>query len=249
MARGLALLLGIAVLASGCGSGAERATMTVRERFEPIQVPKRVSGSTIRGGQAVRNDCAIGAVYTVREATGTAYLTQSEVIHLRLHPSRRGITYELECLGPLVVELPAAAKHFEATARDRRGGGHESVRVQTNASVRFAPGRRLRPARGKQVIVVEWPRRPGSAHDDYRLELSFEVPRAPLLRERVVYTASVSCGGSDYVQPVVPLRNDLGYVNAFTVPPHGRSFDFILPRIATGISSHNEETANLACPG
>jgi hypothetical protein len=249
MARGLALLLGIAALVTGCGSGSGRATMTVRERFEPVQVPNRVSGTTTRAGQAVRNDCAIGAVYTVREATGTAYLTQSEIVHLRLHPRRRGTSYDLECLGPLVVELPRAAKHVEATARDRRGGGRESLTVRTNASIRLAPGRPLRPASGKQIVVVEWPRRPGPAHDDFRLELSFELPTAQLIRERVVYTASVSCGSSNYLQPVVPLRDDLGYVNAFTVPPHRRSFDFILPRIAAGISSHNEETASLACVG
>jgi hypothetical protein len=62
-----------------------------------------------------------------------------------------------------------------------------------------------------------------------------------------MYTASISCGGSSYLQPMVPLTNDLGFVNAFTVPQHGRPFDFILPRLATGISSHGEATRRLAC--
>ena len=84
-------------------------------------------------------------------------------------------------------------------------------------------------------------------YDDYRVELSFGLPKAPLVRERVVYTASISCGGSSYLQPMVPLTNDLGFVNAFTVRQHGKPFDFSLPRLATGISSHGEATRTLAC--
>jgi len=62
-----------------------------------------------------------------------------------------------------------------------------------------------------------------------------------------VYTASVSCGGSSYLQPVVPLTNDLGFVNAYTVPSDGKPFDFIVPRLASGISSQAEVTRTLAC--
>jgi hypothetical protein len=146
-----------------------------------------------------------------------------------------------------VVELPAAATRVEATELSRSGDRRGSVPVRTDASVRLAPGQALRPAPGKQIVVVQWPRHPGSAYANYIVELSFEVPKAPLIRERVAYTASVSCGGASYVEPVVPLGEGLGFVNAFTVPPHGRPFDFILPHIATGISSHDEETVNLAC--
>jgi hypothetical protein len=228
MARAVLLVL-VAVFAAGCGS--HHATMTVRERFERVQDPHRVSGTTMRAGQVVRNDCAIGAVYTVREATGTAYLSQNEIVHLRLHAPRAGTAYELECLGPLVVELPAKATRVRATV------AHESVPVRTHVSVRP-----LRPAPGKQIVVFDWPRRTSAG-----LELSFELPKARLIRERVVYTASITCGGSSYLEPLVPLSEGLGFVNAYTVPPHGRPFDFILPRIAPGISSHIEQTANLRC--
>ena len=247
MARALVVLLGSAALAAGCGSGSERATMTVRERFEPIQVPRRVGGTATPAGRPVRADCSLAAVYKVREATGTAFLIQSQMLHLLLHPPRSGTAYEVECLGPLVAELPAAAKHVEATELTRSGHRRGSVSVQTHASVRLAPRRALRPAPGKQIVTVEWPRHPGAAHDDFMLELSFEVPKAPLIRERVAYTASVSCAGANYVEPVVPLGAGLGFVNAFTVPPHGRPFDFILPHIAAGISNHSEESVNLAC--
>ena len=221
--------------------------MTVRQRFEPIQVPRLIGGTTTRAGQPVRADCSLAAVYKVREATGTAFLIQSERLHLRLRPAGRGTAYEVECLGPLVLELPAAATHVEATELTRAGHRRSSVPVRTHALVRLAPGRALGPAPGKQIVTVQWPRHAGAAHDDFKLELSFEVPKARLIRERVAYTASVSCGGATYVEPVVPLGEGLGFVNAFLVRPDGRPFDFILPHIAAGISSHNEETVNLAC--
>jgi hypothetical protein len=249
LARALALMLTVsAALAAGCGSDSGRATMTVRERFEPIQVPRRVEGKTTAAGQPVRANCSLAAVYNVREATGTAFLIQSQLLHLRLHAPARGTAYEVECLGPLVAELPSGAKRVEATELTRSGHRRGSVPVRTHASVRLAPGRSLRPAAGKQIVVVQWPRHVGSAYDDYKLELSFEVPKAPLIRERVAYTASVSCGSARYLEPVVPLDEGLGFVNAFTVPPNGRPFAFILPHIATGISSHSEATQTLACP-
>jgi hypothetical protein len=246
LAKALALVLACStVLATGCGSG--RDSMLVRERFEAVQVPHRIAGTTSRAGQVVPNDCPLSAVYKVREATGTAYLTQSQIVHLRLRVPRKGTAYQLECLGPLLAELPAEASKIEASTRDLSGGRNESLSIRTPASVRLAPGRPLRPAPGKQLVIVEWPRRPGTEYDDYRVELGFQLPKAPLVRERVVYTASISCGGSSYLQPMVPLTNDLGFVNAFTVPPHGKSFDFILPHLATGISSHGEANRTLRC--
>jgi len=247
LARALTLLFAsTATLAAGCGSG--RDSMVVRERFEAVQAPHRIAGTTSRAGRIVHNNCTISAVYKVREATGTAFLTQTQLVHLRLRVPTKGTAYELECLGPLLAELPAKASKVEAAAHDLSGRRLRTLRVRTRASsVRLAPGRRLRPAPGKQLVVVEWPRRPGSAYDNHRVELSFRLPKALLVRERVVYTASVSCGGSSYLQPVVPLTNDLGFVNAYTVPSDGKPFDFIVPRLASGISSHAEATRTLAC--
>jgi hypothetical protein len=247
LARALTLLFASsAALAAGCGSG--RDSMLVRERFEAIQAPHRIAGTTSRAGQVVRNDCTISAVYKVREATGTAFLIQSLLLHLRLRVPTKGTAYELECLGPLLVELPAEASKVEASAHDLSGGRKQSLSVRTHASsLRLTPGRLLRAAPGKQLVVVGWPRRLGAAYDNYRVELGFRLPKAALVRERVVYTASIACGGSSYLQPVVPLTNDLGFVNAYTVPRDGKPFDFIVPRLATGISSHAETTRTLAC--
>jgi len=109
------------------------------------------------------------------------------------------------------------------------------------------PGRLLRAAPRKQLVTIDWPDRRAFAYDDYRVELGFQLPKTPLVRERVVYTASISCGGSSYLQPMVPLANDLGFVNAFTIPPRGKPIEFIVPRLATGISSHAEASRTLAC--
>src|SRR4051812_34573097 len=78
----LVVLPASAILVAGCGSG--RETMLVRERLEAVQAPHRVAGTTNRAGQVVTNDCRISAVYKVREATGTAFLTQSKLVHLLL---------------------------------------------------------------------------------------------------------------------------------------------------------------------
>ena len=107
LARAVILLGGFTALAAGCGSGGD--SMVVRERFEAVQAPHRIAGTTSRAGQIVRNDCKVSAVYKVREATGTAFLTQTQIVHLRLGVPTKGTAYELECLGPLLAELPSGA--------------------------------------------------------------------------------------------------------------------------------------------
>ena len=45
--------------------------------------------------------------FDVREATGSAVLIQLYVVHLRTRPLRRGTRYEIDCAGPLIIQLPA----------------------------------------------------------------------------------------------------------------------------------------------
>ena len=242
--RGLVWALALAcsaALAAGCGS-ADRTVM--HQRFESVQAPQRVAGTTGRARQGVGTACKLSAVYKVREATGTAYLIQTELVHLRLRPARAGTRYRLDCRGPLVVELPAGATHVEATS------GKQELQVRRLTEVRLGPGRPARPQPRKQLVAVDWPDASAATYDDQKLELRLELPdKARLLRERVVYTASVSCGRSSYVHPLVPLIDDLGFVNATTIPRGGKPFDFTLPHLAGGISSHAEVTRTLACPG
>ena len=72
----------------------------VKESFTPEQVPHRVHGVTVRGGQVVRIDCSVTIVYDVNEATGSTVLVQRYVVHLRTRPLPRGTAYAFDCTGP-----------------------------------------------------------------------------------------------------------------------------------------------------
>ena len=233
-------MLAATALAAGCGSS-DRTVL--HQRFESVQAPQRVAGTTVRPRQGVGTVCKLSAVYKVREATGTAYLIQTELVHLRLRPARAGTRYAVDCRGPLIVELPAGAAQVEATS------GKQELRVRRLTEVQLGPGEPVQAQPRAQLVAVDWPDATAATYDDRKLELRIELPHKPrFLRERVVYTASVSCGRSSYVHPVVPLIEDLGFVNATTIPRGGKPFDFVLPHLAGGISSHAEVTRKLACP-
>ena len=233
-------MLAAAALAAGCGS---HPRTVVLQRFESVQAPQRVAGTTLEARQSVRTTCKLSAVYKVREATGTAYLIQTELVHLRLRPARAGTRYRVDCRGPLVVELPAGSSHLEATSEG------QELPVRRLDTVRLGPGDPTRPHARMQLVAIGWPDASAATYDDPKLKLGLELPDKPkFLRERVVYTVSVSCGRLTYVHPVVPLIDDLGFVNASTIPRGGKPFDFILPHLVGGISSHAEVTSTLACP-
>lgn len=215
----------------------------MHQRFESVQAPHYVAATTVSARQRVGTDCKLSAVYKVQEATGTAYLIQTELVHLRLRPPRAGTRYRLDCRGPLVIELPVGAVHLDATS------GKQTLSVHRLHTVRLGPGRPIRPQPRTQLVAVDWPDATAATYDDRKLELRLELPHKPrFLRERVVYTASVSCGASSYMHPLVPLIDDLGFVNASTIPRGGKPLDFVLPHLAGGISSHAEVTSTLACP-
>jgi hypothetical protein len=225
------MVLVSALLAAGCGSGSN--SVLVRERFEPIQVPNRLTGRS-----AI--ECKLGATYTVREATGTAYLTQTKVVRLRLGVPR-GTRTELDCVGPLVVELPATATSIAAHVGRRRLG------LRRVPSLPLAAGGALRPRPRTQLVVVDWPQASPTRYDKYRIVLRFRARKAPFVRERVVYTARVACGETSSVQPVVPMGDGLGWINAYTMRTDGKAFDFIVPRLASGIRSLAVQTRVLRC--
>jgi hypothetical protein len=60
LARAVILFGGFTALAAGCGSGGD--SMVVRERFEAVQAPHRIAGTTSSARQIVRNDCTISAI-------------------------------------------------------------------------------------------------------------------------------------------------------------------------------------------
>jgi hypothetical protein len=224
-------------------SGASPVEVT--ESLAPEQTPHRVHGRTTRGAQIVRIDCSTTISYDVKEATGTAVLTQTYVVHLRTRRLRRGTAYELDCTGPVILELPADASGARARSVDASGQGVPLPVQAPVASVPVAFEKRLRPEPGMQLAVVRWPRElPGG---DYRVELSFGLPETRAIREKAVVTAAVSCGRSRYVEPILPPVTRMARVPAFTIRRSADPIAFPLPRIAPGIAASAEATRTLSC--
>jgi len=204
------VLVGLSVVAAGCAFESQvavqfmpAAPVVVKESSNPEQIPHRVQGVTTRGGQVVGIDCSISIVYDVREATGSAVLAQLYLVHLRTRPLPRGTAYRLDCTGPLIMELPTDASAVQATSTSA-SGLQVALPVQAPvASVPLAFAKRLRAEPRMQLAVVRWP--PTLSPGDYRLELAFSLPEARAFREKALYAASVSCGGSSYLQPILPL--------------------------------------------
>ena len=224
-------------------SGASPVEVT--ESFAPEQTPHRVHGRTSRAGQIVRIDCSTTISYDIEEATGTAVLTQTYVVHLHTRRLRRGTAYELDCTGPAILEIPADASAVRARSIDASGREVPLPLQAPVSSVRLAAGRRLRAEPGMQLAVVRWPRAlPGG---DYRVELSFHLPEARAIPEKAVVTASISCGRSRYVEPILPPVTSMARVPAFTIRPSADPISFPLPRIAPGIAASAETTRTLSC--
>jgi hypothetical protein len=212
--------------------------VVVTESFAPSQIPHRVSGRTTRAGQVARIDCSTTIVYDVREASGVAVLAQTYAVRLRTRRLPRGTAYDLDCTGPVILELPAEASHVRATTE------RAELSVRTG-SVGLAFGKRLRSEPRTQLALVRWPRT--LPRGDYRIELAFELPDIRTIRQKVLVTASVSCGRSRYVQPILPAVTSFARVRALTIRPSAETVSFQLPRIAGGITSYVETTRTLSC--
>jgi hypothetical protein len=217
----------------------------VTESLAPEQTAHRVHGRTTRAAEIVRIDCSTTISYDVREATGTAVLTQTYVVHLRTRRLPRGTAYELDCTGPAILELPADASAVRARSIDALGQEVPLPVQDPVASVPLASGRRLRSEPGMQLAVVRWPHT--LPRGDYRVELSFALPEARAIREKALVTASVSCGRSTYVQPILPAVTRMARVRAFTIRPSADPIAFPLPHVAPGIAASAETTRTLSC--
>src|SRR4051794_2350093 len=155
---------GLTGLAAGCSFESEIAVqllqgapVTVKESTKVDVTPQRLRGTTTRAGQVARIDCSITGIYDVDDPTGPAVLVQLYVVHLRTRPLPRGTPYELDCAGPLVVELPSDASDIQATAT-HASGLQVALPVQAPlSSIALAFGKRLRAEPGMQFAVVGQP--------------------------------------------------------------------------------------------
>jgi hypothetical protein len=244
--------VGLTGLAAGCSFESEIAVqllqgapVVVNQATKVDVTPQRVRGTTTRAGQVVRIDCSITGIYDVDDPTGPAVLVQLFVVHLRTRPLPRGTPYELDCAGPVVVELPTDATDIHATAT-HASGLQVALPVQAPLTwVALAFGKRLRAEPGMQLTLVG---QPPLSTGDHTVELAFRLPQARTFREKVVYSAAVSCGRSKYLQPIRPLVTTMAGARALTVQPSANETRVSVPHLFGGIVAYRQATRTLSCP-
>ena len=246
------LLPGLPVLAAGCSFESQIAVqllgdspVVVKQSTKVDVTPQRVLGTTTRAGQVVRIDCSITGIYDVDDPTGPAVLVQLFVVHLRTRPLPRGTPYQLDCAGPVIVELPTDASDIQAAATDA-SGLQVALPVQAPlTSIALAFGKRLRAEPGMQFALVGQPSLSAGGHT---VELAFNLPQARTFREKVLYTAAVSCGRSKYLQPIRPLVTSMAGARALTVQPSANETSVSVPHLFGGIVAYRQATRTLSCP-
>jgi hypothetical protein len=246
------LLAGLPVLAAGCSFESEIAVqllgdspVVVKQSTKVDVTPQRVRGTTTRAGQVVRIDCSITGIYDVDDPTGPAVLVQLFVVHLRTRPLPRGTSYQLDCAGPVIVELPTDASDIQARATDAPGA-QVALPVQAPlTSISLAYGKQLRAEPGMQFALVG---QPSLSAGDHTIELAFNLPEARTFREKVLYSAQVSCGRSTYLQPIRPLVTRMAGARALTVQPTANETSVSVPHLFGGIVAYRQATRTLSCP-
>ena len=245
------LLSALPVLAAGCSFESEIAVqllgdspVVVKQSTKVDVTPHRVRATTTRAGQVVRIDCSITGIYDVDDPTGPAVLVQLFVVHLRTRPLPRGTPYQLDCAGPVIVELPTDASDIQAAATDA-SGSQVALPVQAPLmSIALAFGKRLRAEPGVEFTLVG---QPSLAAGDHTVELAFNLPQASTFREKVLYTAQVSCGRSKYLQPIRPLVTRMAAARALTVRPSANETHISVPHLFGGIVAYRQATRTLSC--
>jgi hypothetical protein len=217
----------------------------VTELAAPDQVTQRVRGVTIRPRQVVGIDCATTVVYDVREATGSTVLAQTFVARLRTRPLRRGTAYSFDCTGTLIVELPRDVAEVHALVTDSSGHEGEADMQSTSTWLPLAFGRRLRADPGTRLFLLTWPQ--ASAPGDSRVKLVFDQPNARSFREKALLAATISCGRTRYLQPILPAVTSMARVPAFIITPSAEGAAIQIPRIAGAIGSQASTRRTLSC--
>ena len=248
---GALVLTGLSVTATGCAFEGQigvrllgDAPAVVKESFKVELTPHSVKGTTTRAKQVVRVDCSATGVFDVREATGSAVLIQLYVVHLRTRPLPRGTPYEIDCAGPLLMQLPADASTVQAVATDA-SASHVPLSVQAPLSaVSLSSGKRLRAQWGTRFASLTQPSLPAGG---YTVDLTFNLPEARAFRQKAVMTALVACGHSKYLQPIRPLVTTMTRATALTIQPSTAETTVFAPHLFGGIRSYGEATRTLSC--
>jgi hypothetical protein len=239
------------VIAAGCAFEGQitiqlvgDAPAVVKESFKVELTPHRVKGTTTRAKQVVRIDCSVTGVFDVREATGSAVLIQLFVVHLHTRPLPRGTPYEIDCAGPLIMQLPGDASAVQAVAADASGLQVPLVVRAPLRTLSLASAKRLLAERGTQFASLEQPSLPAGG---YTVGLTFNLPDARAFRQKALMTAQVSCGRSKYLQPIRPLVTTMARATALAIQPSASETSVFAPHLFGGIRSYGEATRTLSC--
>jgi hypothetical protein len=245
------VLAALPMVAAGCAFEGQialqlqgDAPVVVKESIKVELTPQRVQGTTTRAGQVIRIDCSVTGVFDVREATGSAVLIQLYVVHLRTRPLPRGTPYQLDCAGPLIMQLPRDASDVQASATDT-SGLQTALPVQAPVtSIPLASRKRLRAEVRTRFALVG---RPSLSPGSYTVELAFSLPETRAFRQKALYAASISCGRAKYLQPIRPLVTGMTRVPASTIQPSANSTSLSVPHLFGGIRSYGDATRTLSC--
>jgi hypothetical protein len=245
------VLAAMPVIAAGCAFDGQitiqlrgDAPAAVKESFKVELTPHRVTGTTTRAKQVVRVDCSVTGVFDVREATGSAVLIQLFVVHLHTRPLPRGTPYEIDCAGPLIMQLPRDASAVQALATDASGSQVPLFVQAPLSTLSLSSGKRLRAERGTQFASLGQPSLPAGS---YTVGLTFNLPEAHAFRQKALMTAQVACGDSKYLQPIRPLVTTMARATALAIQPSATETSAFAPHLFGGIRSYGEATRTLSC--
>jgi hypothetical protein len=233
---GCALDSQIAVHLSGSGP------LVVDETSQSVELaPHRAVGVTTRR-RAVGISCSITVAYDANDVGGPGVIVQTRIVRLHTRRLPRGTAYDLDCSGPLILQLPVDVSGIQATA------GDVALVVQAPVtSVRLPFHKHLHAQPGRQLALIRPPETLPAG--DYRTEISFSIGKARPFREKVLYAASVSCGRARYVEPIVPAASGMKRVPPLRITPSASEIKLTLPRIAgtreNGVPVHT--TRRLSC--
>jgi hypothetical protein len=226
------VLTALATIAAGCSLDSRlsvhftgTAPLVIDETARSVELdPHHVVGVTTTRRE-IGITCSVTVTYEANDLGGPGVFTQTRVVRLHTRRVPRGTPYDLDCSGPLIVQLPAGASNVQATA------GTASLPVRSAVkSVRLAFHKHLRAPRGTQFVLLGPSETlPGG---DYRIDVSFSLGAARTFREKLVYAASVSCGRARYVEPLVPPARTMKRVPALRLTPSKSDATLSLPRIA-----------------
>jgi hypothetical protein len=130
----------------------------------------------------------------------------------------------------VIVELPTDASDI-----------HAPVQAPIT-SIALAFGKRLRAERGMHFALVTQPSLSAGAHT---AELTFSLSQARTFREKMINTALVSCGHSNYLQPIRPLVTTTRRARALTLQANAMSVS--IPHLFGGIRAYGQATRTLSC--